>query len=205
MDGTWTNYATLRDPRFFVNLARTNIRLFRDEIPHDTVMRLNFDLEPAPYLDYHLFNVLVSFPERAIGSHIRKTLEDIIDARKDYFRSHKEYRIAFCRLQDAWAYGVILEQDKLQLVNSGTANAEQLENQETALQKNDVDLAQVYAIAVEKREMRRRLTATFSQAKESFLKNELSLLVFLGKHLYKRHLEILNSQGINTKQLAEWA
>lgn len=198
MDGTWTNCATLRDQRFFVDLARTNIRLFRDEIPHGTVMRLNLDLEPAPHLDYHLFNVLVSFPERAIGSHNRKTLEYIIEARKDYFRIHEEYRIAFCNLQDAWAYGVILEQDKMQLVNSGTAKAKQLETHEIALQKNEVDLAQVYAIAIQKREMRKRLTTTFSQAKESFLKNELSLLVFLGKHLYKRHLEIVNSQGIQS-------
>lgn len=198
VDGKWTNCATLRDHRFFVDLARTNIRLFRDEIPHSTVMRLNLDLEPAPHLDYHLFNVLVSFPERAIGSHNRKTLEYIIDARKDYFRSHEEYRIAFCRLQDAWAYGVILEQDRMQLVNSGTANAKQLENNAIALQKNDVDLAQVYAIAIQKREMRKRLTTAFSQSKESFLKNEASLLVFLGKHLYKRHLEIVNSQGIQS-------
>ncbi len=196
VDGSWTNCATLRDQRFFVDLARTNIRLFRDQIPHGTVMRLNLDLEPAPHLDYHLFNVLVSFPGRAIGSHNRKTLENIIDARRDYFRSHEEYRIAFCRLQDAWAYGVILEQDRMQLINSGTANAKQLENNAVALQKNDVDLAQVYAIAVQKREMRKRLTTTFSKTKESFLKNELSLLVFLGKHLYKRHLEIVNSQGI---------
>lgn len=198
VDGTWTNYATLRDQRFFVDLAKTNIRLFRDEIPHSTVMRLNLDLEPAPHLDYHLFNVLVSFPGRAIGLHNRKALENIIDARKDYFASHEEYRIAFCRLQDAWAYGVILEQDRMQLINSGTANAKQLENNTTALQKNDVDLAQVYAIAVQKREMRKRLTTTFSQTKESFLKNELSLLVFLGKHLYKRHLEVVNSQGIQS-------
>lgn len=198
VDGSWTNCATLRDQRFFVDLARTNIRLFRDQIPHGTVMRLNLDLEPAPHLDYHLFNVLVSFPGRAIGSHSRKTLENIIDARRDYFRSHEEYRIAFCRLQDAWAYGVILEQDRMQLINSGTANAKQLENNAIALQKNDVDLAQVYAIAVQKREVRKRLTTTFSKTKESFLKNELSLLVFLGKHLYKRHLEIVNSQGIQS-------
>lgn len=196
VDGTWTNCATLRDQRFFVDLARTNIRLFRDEIPHGTVMRLNLDLEPAPHLDYHLFNVLISFPGRAIGSHNRKALENIIDARRDYFHSHEEYRIAFCRLQDLRAYGVILEQDKMQLINSGTANAKQLENNAIALQKNEVELAQVYAIVIQKREMRKRLTTTFSQTKESFLKDELSLLVFLGKHLYKRHLEIVNSQGI---------
>lgn len=198
MDGTWTNCATLRDQHFFVDLARTNIRLFRDEIPRGTAMRLNLDLEPAPYLDYHLFNVLVSFPGRVIGSHNRTTLEHIIDARRDYFRSHEEYRIAFCRLQDVRAYGVILEQDKMQLANSGTANAKQLENNAIALQKNDVELAQVYTITIQKREMRKRLTTTFSQRKESFLKNELSLLVFLGKHLYKRHLEIVNSQGIQS-------
>lgn len=198
VDGTWTNCATLRDQRFFVDLAGTNIRLFRDEVPQETVMRLNLDLEPAPHLDYHLFNVLVSFPGRVIGSHNRKTLGYIIDARRDYFRSHEEYRIAFCRLQDAWAYGVILERDRMQLINSGTANAKQLENNAIALQKNDVELAQAYAITIQKREMRKRLTTTFSQTKESFLKNKLSLLIFLGKHLYKRHLEIVNSQGIQS-------
>lgn len=198
MDGTWSNCATLRDQRYFVDLARTNIRLFRDEIPLGTVMRLNLDLEPAPHLDYHLFNVLVGFSGRAIGPHNRKTLEHIIDARRDYFHSHEEYRIAFCRLQDVRAYGVILEQDKMQLINSGTANAKQLEDNASALQKNDVELAQVYAITIQKREMRRRLTTTFSQTKESFLKNELGLLLFLGKHLYKRHLEIVNSQGIQS-------
>lgn len=198
VDGTWTNYVTLRDQRFFVDLAKTNIRLLRDEIPHGTVMRLNLDLEPAPHLDYQLFNVLVSFPGRAIGSHNRKALEYIIDARRDYFRSHEEYRKAFCRLQDLRAYSVILEQDKMQLINSGTANAKQLENNAISLQKNEVELAQVYAIVIQKREMRKRLTTTFSQTKESFLKNELSLLVFLGKHLYKRHLEIVNSQGIKS-------
>lgn len=197
MDGTWTNYATLRDPHFFVDLARMNIRLFRDEIPHGSVMRLNLDLEPAPYLDYDLFKVLVSIPGRALGSHNRKALENIIDARKDYFRSHEEYRRAFCRLQDAWAYGVMVEQDRMQLINSGTAaNAKQLENNAIALQKNDVDMARLYDIAIQKREMRRRLTTAFSQTKESFLRNELGLLLFLGKHLYKRHLEIVNSQGI---------
>lgn len=196
MEGTWNNCATLRDQRFFVDLARTNIRLFRDEIPHGTVMRLNLDLEPAPHLDYHLFNILVSFPGTVIGSHNRKTLEHIIDARRDYFRSHEEYRIAFCRLQDVRAYGIILEQDKMQLINSATVNAKQLENYVIALQKNDVELAKVLAITIQKREMRRRLTTAFSQTKELFLRNELSLLVFLGKHLYKRHLEIVNSQGI---------
>ena len=196
MDGTWTNYATLRDQHFFVDLARTNIRLFRDEIPHGTVMRLNLDLEPAPHLDYHLFNVLVSFPGRALGSHNRKALENIIDARRDYLSSHEEYREAFCRLQDAWAYNVILEQDRMQLMDSGTANAKQLENNAIALQRNDVDLARVYDIAIQKRDMRRRSTTAFSQTKESFLKNELGLLLFLGKHLYKRHLEIVNSQGM---------
>lgn len=196
MDSTWTNYATLRDQRF-VDLARMNIRLFRDEIPHGSVMRLNLDLEPAPYLDYDLFKVLVSIPGRALGSHNRKALENIIDARKDYFRSHEEYRKAFCRLQDAWAYGVMVEQDRMQLINSGTAaNAKQLENNAIALQKNDVDMAQLYDIAIQKREMRRHLTTAFSQTKESFLRNELALLLFLGKHLYKRHLEIVNSQGI---------
>lgn len=101
----------------------------------------------------------------------------------------------FCRLQDVRAYGVILEQDKAQLINSGTANAKQLEDNAIAIQKNDVELAQVYAISVEKRELRERLTTIFCQTKESFVKNELRVLVFLGKHLYKRHLEIVNSQG----------
>lgn len=194
-EGTWTNCATLRDQRFFVDLARTNIRLFRDEIPHDSVMRLNLDLEPAPHLDYHLFNVLTCVHWRKIGSSSRELLGCIIDARRDYFSSHEQYRRAFCRLQDVRAYGVILEQDKAQLINSGTANAKQLEDNAIAIQKNDVELAQVYAISVEKRELRERLTTIFCQTKESFLKNELRMLVFLGKHLYKRHLEIVNSQG----------
>ena len=179
-----------------MDLARTNIRLFRDEIPHDTVMRLNLDLEPAPHLDYHLFNVLTCVLWRKIGSQSRALLGSIIDARRNYFSSHEQYRNAFCRLQDVRAYGVILEQHRAQLANSGTENAKQLEDNAIAIQRNDVELAQVYAITVEKRELRERLTTIFCQTKESFLKDELRLLVFLGKHLYKRHLEIVNSQGI---------
>lgn len=193
-EGTWTNCATLRDQRFFVDLARANIRLLRDEIPHDSVMRLNLDLEPAPHLDYHLFNVLTCVHWRKIGSSSRELLGCIIDARRDYFSSHEQYRREFCRLQDVRAYGVILEQDKAQLINSGTANAKQLEDNAIAMQKNDVELAQVYAITAEKRELRERLTTIFCETKELFLKNELRVLVFLGKHLYKRHLEIANSQ-----------
>ena len=193
-EGTWTNCATLRDQRFFVDLARTNIRLFRDEIPQDSVMRLNLDLEPAPHLDYHLFNVLTCVHWRKIGSSSRELLGCIIDARRDYFSSHEQYRRAFCRLQDVRAYGAILEQEKAQLINSGTANAKQLEGKAIAIQKNDVELAQVYAITVEKSELRERLTTIFCETKELFLKNELRVLVFLGKHLYKRHLEIANSQ-----------
>lgn len=193
-EGTWTNCATLRDQRFFVDLARTNIRLFRDEIPHESVMRLNLDLEPAPHLDYHLFNVLTCVHWRKIGSSSRELLGRIIDARRDYFSSHEQYRRVFCRLQDVRAYGVILEQEKAQLISSGTANAKQLEGNAIAIQKNDVELAQVYAITVEKSELRQRLTTIFCETKELFLKNELRVLVFLGKHLYKRHLEIANSQ-----------
>lgn len=195
-EGAWTNCASLRDQRFFVDLARTNIRLFRDEIPHNAVMRMNLDLEPPPHVDYYLFNVLTSIPGREIGSRNRKILDYIIDARSGYFSSHDEYRRAFCRLQDVRAYGVILEQDKARLTNSGTANAKQLEDNVIAIQKNDVELTQLYDITVEKRETRMRLTTSFSLTKESFVKNELSRLVFLGKHFYKRHLEMVNPQGI---------
>lgn len=195
-EGPWINCATLRDQRFFVDLAKTNIRLFRDEIPHDSVMRSNFDLEPAPQLDYDLFNVLTSIHSRKIGSRSREFLGCIINARRDYYRSHEQYRRAFCRLQDVWAYGVILEQDRAQLIDSDTANAKQFEDNTIEIRKNDVELAKVYAIAVEMRELRERVTTIFSQSKESFLKNELSLLVFLGKHLHKRHLEIDNPQGM---------
>ncbi|MCJ1343925.1 hypothetical protein MMC31_002123 [Peltigera leucophlebia] len=194
-EGPWINCANLREQRYFVDLARTNIRLFRDEIPHDSVMKSNLDLEPPPHLDYDLFNVLTSVHSKKIGSRSRELLGSIVIARRDYFRSHEQYRQAFCRLQDVWAYGVILEQDRARLISSGMANGTQLEDYTIEIQKNELELAEAYAILVEKRELREHVTTIFSETKESFLKNELGLLVFLGKHLYKRHLEIENPQG----------
>ncbi len=167
-------------------LARAAIRLCHDPKPGDPDSNMNSDVEPPPCIDYHLIYAIINVCRSSFDKREVKCFDYLIDARKFYYKSHLFFQTAFHGLQDVQAYGVVLEQERARLEQSGSECAKELEKNKIATRKNNDDLFCAYMEVIKRRESIDRVAVWFRDAKRVFLREELPKLIFLGKHVYRK-------------------
>lgn len=145
--------------------------------------------EPLPHIDYHLIYSLITLAGY-LDKHQLKPFDYLIDARKDYYRSHSNFQAAFACLQDTRAYGLLLEQENKKLAKLGSAGAKKLESNKIALRKNNHALYRCLLEVDQRRQKRDEITTSFSQMKYVFVNDQMPQLVYVGKKAYRRFMEL---------------
>lgn len=160
------------------------------------IANVNASAEPLPDIDYHLVYTLIALAGR-LDKRELKPFDYLIDARKSYYRSHAYFQAAFVCLQDAQAYGQLLEQKHLMLEKSGSAAAtpgstaaKELENTETALRNNYRTMYLCLGEVESRRKRRERITTWFSTMKHFFIKTQMPRLIYVGKKAFQRAMEL---------------
>ncbi|MCJ1464135.1 methylglyoxal reductase (NADPH-dependent) gre2 [Pseudocyphellaria aurata] len=146
-------------------------------------------VEPLPHIDYHLVYSLIALAGR-LDKRQLKPFDYLIDARKSYYRSHSYFQAAFVCLQDAQAYGQLLEKKYLELEKSGSAALKELESTEIALRRNYRTMYHCLGEVESRRKKRERTTTWFSKMKYIFIKTQMPRLIFIGKKTYQRAMEL---------------
>lgn len=170
------------------HLAQLAIILGRDGLPSAPEVN-RADIEPLPYLDYHLVFILLCIYRSANNKREIKRYDYLIEARKYYYRAHYHVMVAFHRLQDAYSYSQQLEREKMKLKRSGFSKLGDLKTIEATIQRNYIDVAFRLHEVDEHRKRRIEITNSFSTMKHDFLESEMPRLNYIGKQAYHRYLE----------------
>lgn len=142
-------------------------------------------IEPLPRIDYNFLYNLISLRRGISDIREWKRYDYLIQARKEYYKAHGEFQLAFHAFEDVHTYDVILDQEKANLEALRTATAKQWERHESARRKNIRDLKRAYENMVIARTKRDLVTQEFSRMKIIFLKTELPWLLENAKHIYQ--------------------
>lgn len=144
------------------------------------------EVEPLPVIDYHLLSILINLCRPNLSIKELKRFDYLADSRGFYYRAHHDFEYFYRGLQDVFACGVILDQQKQQLELSGPSKLRELEWNHIARIKNLEEKERVLENLQQRRKAREQCTAWFSAMKLDFINSDMPRLLYVGKHVYQK-------------------
>lgn len=160
----------------------------------------NPDIEPLPHLDYYLLNQLVALARPHLNKHQLKRLEYTVDARRSFYEAHQKFQIAYRDLLDAYVCAELLDKkcealkrqlaDTLAVAASDGTAASSIRRQLSAIdiqrRSNNEDMRVCLQYTWARTKKRDHVALWYSNLKVLFLRDEMPLLLALGKQSYER-------------------
>lgn len=149
--------------------------------------------EPLPHIDYNLLFLLIRLVHAQLDNHGKKRYDYLIEARRYYYIGHAKFQEAFRELQDANAYGIILQKqaeqiDPIQATGAEnkttTTAAPQITPLERARRANNEELRHLLLTVRHCAQARDHATSWLSSLKWEFLQVEMPPLIRYAEDLH---------------------
>ena len=186
LDGSTQTFTDLNEESAYLgriaiclSAAESSSAGFVDQMP---------DSEPVPYIDYKLISNLIHLSANNDKRQLKR-LDYLEHAREMYYSFHEKYGHEFRGLQDAYAYGMLLEREKNRLQRLSRVNRMDLQYNENRRLQNRHLLEDLLVKLDELNRKRKQVTHWFSKMKYDFINCELPRLEHIGRLAYMQATE----------------